>query len=314
MPQRSHLLEAVARSLADPIFVIDYDGRYIDVIGGSARDNYDSGHYLLGRTMHEVLPPAVADSFLALVRDAIDSNNVRTTEFPLSSADCDGNSQDGPQGQQWFEGRISPIASDQPELKRCVAWIVVNITRRKQLEVKLQTMADTDALTGLPNRRVFMQRCGEEIGRARRYDRPLHLVLIDLDHFKHINDQFGHAAGDAVLCHISRLLEQGLRSSDLLARIGGEEFALLLPETGAEQAVEMTYRLQTTLRQHPLKLEERRLDVTFSAGITGLLPTDRQPSDLLCRVDNLLYAAKGHGRNCVWGPEQPDASPAHVML
>ena len=303
MPSRGHLLEAVARSLADPIFVIDYDGRYVDVIGGNARGDYDSSHYLLGRYMRDVLPPAVAEHFLALVREAIDHNCVKTTEFPLSSSDCDGNTQDGPTGTQWFEGRISPIQHDQPTLAPCVAWIVVNITRRKQLEERLKTLAETDELTGLYNRRVFLQRAAEELTRGHRYGQPLHLALIDLDHFKQVNDQFGHPVGDALLKHVSRQLHMQLRDSDLLARIGGEEFAVLLPSTGAEQAVELMRRLQGQIRAEPLELHEKVLPITFSVGITGLQPGDQDPSDLLKRVDRMLYRAKSQGRNCICGPD-----------
>lgn len=303
MPSRGHLLEAVARSLADPIFVIDYNGCYVDVIGGSARGDYDSSHYLLGRYMHDVLPPEVADRFLALVREAIDRNCVKTTEFPLSSSDCDGNTQDGPSGVQWFEGRISPIQHERASMPPCVAWIVVNITRRKQLEERLKTLAETDELTGLYNRRVFLQRAAEELARGHRYGQPLHLALIDLDHFKLINDQFGHPVGDALLKHVSCQLQMQLRESDLLARIGGEEFAILLPSTGAEQAVELMRRLQAQIRAYPLDLHDTLLPITFSVGITGLQPLDQDPSDLLKRVDRMLYHAKNQGRNCICGPD-----------
>lgn len=300
MYSRSHLLEAVARSLADPIFVIDYDGRYIDVIGGDAEDVRKSADNLLGRSIHEVLPVDVADKFLALIRSAIDECSVQTSEFLLPANHY---SRQSTGAMQWFEGRISPINCGQQSLPICIAWTIADITRRKQLEQRLRSQADTDELTGLFNRRLFLRRATEELARAHRYGRELHLALIDLDHFKHINDQFGHPVGDALLKHVSRILEQELRQSDLLARIGGEEFAILLPDTNGEQAIEMMRRLQSQIRAFPLELNDTLLPITFSVGITSVQHTDQEPTDLLKRVDKMLYHAKNLGRNRICGPE-----------
>ena len=300
MYSRSHLLEAVARSLADPIFVIDYDGRYIDVLGGDAEDVRKSADDVLGRCIHEVLPVEIADKFLALIRRAVDEGGVQTSEFLLPA---NLHSRQGAGAMQWFEGRISPISGDIGSKLPCIAWVLVNITRRKQLEQRLRTQADTDELTGLFNRRLFLRRATEELARAHRYGRELHLALIDLDHFKHINDQFGHPVGDALLKHVSRILEQALRQSDLLARIGGEEFAILLPDTNGEQAIELMRRLQSQIRAFPLELNDTMLPITFSVGITSVQHTDQEPTDLLKRVDQMLYRAKNLGRNRICGPE-----------
>lgn len=300
MYSRSHLLEAVARSLADPIFIIDYDGRYLDVIGGDAEDVRQSADDLLGRSIHDVLPSEIADQFLILIRSAIDKCSVETSEF-LLPANHPG--RHGAGAKQWFEGRISPINCEQQSLPICVAWTIADITRRKQLEQRLRSQAETDELTGLYNRRVFLQRTTEELARGHRYGRELHLALIDLDHFKHINDQFGHPVGDALLKHVSRILEQELRQSDLLARIGGEEFAILLPDTNAEHALDLMRRLQSQIRAFPLELNDTLLPITFSVGITGLCDQDQDPSDLLTRVDKMLYRAKNLGRNRICGPE-----------
>lgn len=300
MNRRSRLLEAVARSLADPIFVIDYDGHYIDVIGGDGEDVRQSAADLLGRSIHEVLPLDVADKFLALIRSAIDECRVQTSEFLLPA---NHHNRRGTSAAQWFEGRISPVNCEQQTLPICVAWTIADITRRKQLEQRLRSQADTDELTGLFNRRLFLRRTTEELARAHRYGRELHLALIDLDHFKHINDQFGHPVGDALLKHVSRILEQELRQSDLLARIGGEEFAVLLPDTNAEQALELMRRLQSQIRAFPLELHDTLLPITFSVGITSVQHTDQEPTDLLKRVDQMLYRAKNLGRNRICGPE-----------
>ena len=150
---------------------------------------------------------------------------------------------------------------------------------------------------------MFLRRATEELARGHRHGQPLHLALIDLDHFKLINDQFGHPVGDALLKHVSRQLQMQLRESDLLARIGGEEFAILLPGTEADQALELMRRLQGQIRAYPLELHDTLLPITFSVGITGLQPQDQDPSDLLKRVDRMLYRAKHQGRNCICGPD-----------
>jgi len=173
-----------------------------------------------------------------------------------------------------------------------------DITERKRLEAELQRLAVMDGLTELPNRRHFLERLEAEAERARRYGRPLSVAMIDLDHFKAINDGHGHAAGDAALRGFAELARDALRASDVIGRMGGEEFAIALPETGLDAAVPVMERLRELVAAHRVREEGCTFGFTVSAGVAVLHPED-DLSRLLSRADRALYAAKRLGRNRV---------------
>ena len=154
-------------------------------------------------------------------------------------------------------------------------------------------LADTDALTGLHNRRTFHETLSREVARAQRYGRTLALIVLDLDDFKQVNDSFGHLAGDAVLAEVGERLRSVARSADIACRIGGEEFAVILPECGLVDAEAFYQRLATAITTRPIS---EIGSVQFSAGIGELRPDD-DPVSLFERADRSLYAAKGAGKN-----------------
>jgi diguanylate cyclase (GGDEF)-like protein len=160
---------------------------------------------------------------------------------------------------------------------------------------RLLSQATSDPLTGLLNHRAFQERVESEVGRAQRYDRPLALVLLDLDYFKSINDAYGHQAGDAALMHAARLLETGARAGDVLGRIGGDEFGLLLPETRAEDAQPIAERWAAEFRAAPVGVAAH---LTMSAGICDLAHANGS-RELLHLADSALYWAKSQGRDNV---------------
>lgn len=166
---------------------------------------------------------------------------------------------------------------------------------------RLLAQATSDPLTGLLNHRAFQERVEGEVGRAQRYGRPLALVLLDLDYFKCINDAYGHQAGDAALMQAARLLEAGARAGDVLGRIGGDEFALLLPETPAEEALPIAERWAAEFRAAPVGVASH---LTMSAGICDLTHANGS-KELLQLADGALYAAKTQGRDTVvlYSPE-----------
>ncbi|HET7352959.1 MAG TPA: sensor domain-containing diguanylate cyclase [Gaiellaceae bacterium] len=149
-------------------------------------------------------------------------------------------------------------------------------------------LADLDSLTGLHNRRFFHETLGREIDRAQRYQRSLSLVIVDVDGFKEINDRIGHLAGDAVLAEIAERLREVVRSADIPCRVGGDEFAVILPEIDVEQARQLVSRIQLAVYSQPIARAGR---VRVSAGIAELLPNDN-PTSLFERGDESLYAAK----------------------
>jgi diguanylate cyclase (GGDEF)-like protein len=173
-----------------------------------------------------------------------------------------------------------------------------DITEHKRLEQKLLTLSRTDALTGLLNRGTFLEAAADELARAQRYGRPLSFLGLDLDHFKLINDRYGHPAGDRVLQVFAHTLAGCLRQHDHVGRMGGEEFAVLLPELTLEQAAETAERVLATVRELALNGPGGNvIGFTVSIGVAQLAPAE-ELNHLLSRVDKALYRAKGDGRDC----------------
>ncbi len=180
---------------------------------------------------------------------------------------------------------------------------------------ELAELAATDELTRIPNRRNFIARANQEIARARRYRQILSVMMIDVDHFKGINDEHGHGTGDEVLRSVADLLDDALRETDLLARYGGDEFALLLPETPPAGARILAERLRGALEEAGFHASGRGLDVTFSCGIAAFDPSDKSVEAVIDRADVALYRAKRAGRNCIevhGGADEPADTPAAV--
>lgn len=178
-------------------------------------------------------------------------------------------------------------------------WFFRDITEHKQAEAALQALAYRDPLTGLLNRRHFFERAAEELMRARRHHRPLAILMLDMDHFKHINDRYGHAAGDSTLQIMAAYLSEILRNEDLVARIGGEEFAVLMPDNGLDKARTVAERLRVSIAEHGIPTEEDEIFCTVSVGIAIVSHTDNCIEDALRRADAALYRAKAGGRNRV---------------
>lgn len=177
--------------------------------------------------------------------------------------------------------------------------IVQDISERKRLEIELERQALTDALTGLPNRRSFIETADHEVERAWRYGRDLAILMVDIDHFKRINDSLGHAAGDAVLKAVAAAFLQALRNVDVVARWGGEEFVVLAVETDAARSAQIAERVRQHLATMVVPFGGQHLGVTVSIG-TAQLGADGETLDGLLQVaDRRLYRAKEAGRNQV---------------
>ncbi|HEX8445955.1 MAG TPA: sensor domain-containing diguanylate cyclase [Sphingomonas sp.] len=166
-------------------------------------------------------------------------------------------------------------------------------------ELELRLIAQVDHLTGALTRRGFVEQSEREIARSRRYDRPATLLMLDVDHFKAVNDTHGHGVGDQVLHKIAEIAGAALRPSDMFGRLGGEEFAILLPETRGDEALVVAERLRQAIADHPMLLSDgRALHVTASFGIAPLTSQMTSFVAWLEGADAMLYAAKAGGRNC----------------
>ena len=161
--------------------------------------------------------------------------------------------------------------------------------------VQLKATSITDGLTGLKNHREFQERLDDEINRASRYNLPLSLIMLDVDHFKRFNDTYGHPAGDEVLKTLAKILSDHARDSDVLARYGGEEFALILANTDREHAMAAAERFRAAIEREPWPHQP----VTASMGVSTLRLIAQTRADLTTEADMALYACKSQGRNCV---------------
>jgi diguanylate cyclase (GGDEF)-like protein/PAS domain S-box-containing protein len=173
-----------------------------------------------------------------------------------------------------------------------------DVSAQKEAEERLQKLATTDGLTGVLSRRRIFELAREELERAHRYQRPLVLAMLDLDHFKSVNDRFGHATGDDALRAVAEVLRADLRKEDKLGRYGGEEFMLVMPETSVERAAPALERARIAVERLELTAKGQRLNLTVSAGFVALQP-ELVFEDLIRRADEALFAAKRAGRNRV---------------
>ncbi len=179
-----------------------------------------------------------------------------------------------------------------------------DITERKRMEDELKHLATHDPLTGLHNRNLLEQRINDEINRATRYNRTLTIFMLDIDHFKQVNDAYGHQAGDTVLRSFARVLNDSVRTTDYTARYGGEEFVIILPEMPLPKAKELAERLRNEIAEHSILLEAgRELNISVSVGIATYPEHAQSWEDLLKAADSAMYAAKDGGRNCVRAAE-----------
>ncbi|MFH1539244.1 MAG: sensor domain-containing diguanylate cyclase [bacterium] len=199
------------------------------------------------------------------------------------------------------KSEVDALTEDERNMFRSVSNQVAIAIDNAFLFEQNRRLSLTDTLTGLHNHGHFQEKLDEEIERARRYRRPLSLLMIDVDHFKRVNDRFGHLRGDAVLREFAHLMRGNLRSVDFSARYGGEEFAAILPETTAPEARIVAERLRNMIEGHafPLGDSGRTIRTTISVGVSSVGEKIRDKAELIDRADRALYLAKSAGRNRV---------------
>ena len=200
-------------------------------------------------------------------------------------------SLESPQGNAFNQADLELIAS--------FAATVTAAIRNAQLHTEVQRQAITDPLTELYNRRGFFEIGEHEIERSHRFARPLVAMMVDVDHFKLINDEFGHAVGDQVLQQISTRIRNNVRKVDIVGRYGGDEFAILLPELDIFSAVNVAERLRKKMEENPFLVSNQSVPATISIGVAKIMADMPNLDALLVRADHALYMAKNGGRNRV---------------
>lgn len=176
----------------------------------------------------------------------------------------------------------------------------IDITQQKELEFELLKQSRIDSLTGLANRRYFIEQIERAITHAKRTSSQLSLLVTDVDLFKKINDRFGHSAGDRVLEKLAKIMSERVRSSDLVARIGGEEFAVMLPDTTINDAFKLAEELKEAVNSQPIRLKDIQLSLSVTIGISSLSGENATWSSLYSSADKAMYQGKKDGRNRVF--------------
>ncbi len=266
-----------------------YDLRIVEVNAAFEHHTGLNPRGIIGKTVREVMPETKLSEIevyftVALTGKplAFEYHSTRFNRYFRVHAFC-------PQA-----GHVATVLEDITERKH-------NEEKSQQLNAQLEQLAVTDYLTNLYNRRYFMQRGEEEFKRENRINQPLTLLMLDIDKFKHVNDAYGHAVGDQVLQQLATIFKSNLREIDILARLGGEEFAMLLPNTGLEEALLLAERVRQAVESTRINLlnGDVQLSVTISIGVTAYSEKMSTISDLLRKADKALYRAKHSGRNCV---------------
>jgi diguanylate cyclase (GGDEF)-like protein/PAS domain S-box-containing protein len=248
---------------------------------------------ILGRDLLRTIVPLIESSgrdLVAMIKDLL----ANPDKYPTNE-----NENVRKNGERvWMSWTNRALYNEQGQLTEILS-VGNDITRLKRTEAKLVELATTDPLTGLFNRRHFWEVCKREIERIKRYGSMLSLLMIDVDHFKLVNDTYGHDVGDQVLQSLADLCRRTFRGVDIIGRIGGEEFAVLLPETGLPEAAGAAHRLRQAVEQASIAVGEHFIKITVSAGVAMAVNESADLETLFKQADLALYAAKAGGRNRV---------------
>jgi len=306
--RRAELLAAQTResyaqlieNAGEGIFVVDRDGR-IEIFNPAAARllgiGAEQAHGQLASSLIAELPERPAP------------------ECPVTRTLADGRARRGERlSYRRQDGRALPVelsvAPTTVDGKPAGAVVVfADISERLAWEAELESLARTDTLTGVANRRHFVEQCEHELLRSDREGTPLTLMMLDVDHFKQINDQHGHAAGDAMLKAVAATCSRAMRQIDVFGRLGGEEFGAALPGVGLAEALAVAARLRECVAAEVVTANGHEIRCTASIGVALRQPGEGFDS-LLARADRLMYAAKAAGRNVVVADELPSAEGA----
>lgn len=272
--------------IPDPVYLKDADSRYLMVNLAFAKERGFPKESLLGMTSLALAPNSeAAETSRREDQEVISGSEItkeQHTQLPITGEEC---------YRVVIKRRCFYLDG-----KPVVFGLHHYITRWKVAALEFQHLSWKDPLTGIANRRHFSEEADKAIALAHRSGSPLVLAMLDLDHFKRVNDQYGHPVGDEVLAEMVRRCQERLRSSDQIGRWGGEEFIVLLPFTNLEAAVLAIERLRTAIAESPFHAQGKNLDITISCGLAQLKAGENF-DQLVARTDTALYQAKHQGRN-----------------
>ena len=274
--------ETIFEGMRDGVLVLDARDRIVDINPTARRIVGSSSSEVIGRPVKEIF-----SGRQGLV-DSYDGSGEVHRELSMG----------GGEAEKFYDLVMSPLYDRR---KHHIGRLLVlrDISDRKHAEEELRRLATTDSLTKMFNRGHFLELSKREVGRALRYRRPLSLMMIDIDHFKRINDNYGHDAGDRVLQSFAVIGRNQIRDVDIFGRLGGEEFAILLPDTDFSSAGEVAERLRREVENTRVSVEHDTAKITISIGVSTVSGSIQDLDSLMISADKALYKAKWEGRNKV---------------
>lgn len=296
-------VQALLDSVPDMMFVLNRDGEFIEYYAGNEQSLHIPPDVFLGRNVRDLMPGDLIEKHFAAQEALMRTGKSQLFTYSLESS---GQKRD-------FEAHMVTYLTDnilcvirdvtwrreaEDELRRANLSLQAAHKELQQMFAHEQVLARTDVLTGLFNRRHFFDLATREFNSSLRYRRPLALILFDVDGFKTANDTFGHAFGDNILVKIAQAARSQVRDVDVLARYGGDEFIILMPETGVEQAFSTADRLRKMIESASVEADGAELPVTISVGLAEIAhDADHSVEAVISRADKALYQAKQAGRN-----------------
>lgn len=288
--EQKHLLDVILNNVDAYIYMKDSNRNFKYVNSKVAELFGLPAEEVIGKRDSDVIPQEFADHFWQTDKLVFEKNDkIVINETSLGSDD------------KLHHYLSIKVPCDFKDNCKTLIGFSTDVTELFQLKEKFKQLANTDELTGIYNRRYFFDNANREFNRAKRHNKELAVISIDVDHFKEINDQYGHPIGDQALQKITQLITPTIRTEDIFARLGGEEFSILLPDTSKAQCQQAAERLRGLLDENPILIEGNvLLTVKISVGVSIIRTTDTCFQDIYARSDTALYKAKSIGRNQVY--------------
>lgn len=282
-----HLMDAILNNVDAYVYVKSHDRRFLYVNDQTAQLFGKSVEEIVGSFDYEVIPDN-ADELWEMDKKVLLSHSKHTGEETFVGTD-------GITRHYWSVK--VPFTHDDA----AIIGFSSDITELYQLKERLKEQANSDALTQAASRRFFFEMAEQEFKKIKRYDSPMSVIMLDVDYFKTVNDRYGHQVGDKVLQAMVAFLKEQIRDVDIIGRLGGEEFALLLPNTSERDAVDLAERLRQTIADNSCVMTDNKefVRITVSLGVSTSLPEDNDFDAVLNRADKALYISKKQGRNQV---------------
>lgn len=283
-------LDIITDLVPIPLFIKDRNGLYIDCNTAFTKFLSISREEIIGKSVYDLWKKEEADIFFSQDNDLFLNGEIQIYETQVTSTD----------GSQHIVQFHKQVFTDDNDKIGGLLGAVFDITEKKELENALEKLATLDELTGLPNRREGISHLKQIQELSDRKNHSFCIAMIDIDHFKKINDQYGHANGDIVLREFADHAKANLRGSDVCFRYGGEEFVLLLPETDMKEAAQISERLRSSWSECQIYTpDETVIHSTISIGIFECRKHGLTCEELIRESDQAMYQAKSRGRNCI---------------